>query len=118
VGDVENQQQHYPERTGFPLRKERADLQKPPRCATAGGFVTNQRSLQSLFDFAIPDSIGRLARKASENSIIASDHHRNGPARAQGNVRFQSKSGRAGREGRRLILTDAVEKRLGATAQL
>jgi hypothetical protein len=31
-----------------------ADLQKPPRCATAGGFVTNQRSLQRLFGFAIP----------------------------------------------------------------
>jgi hypothetical protein len=40
-------------------RPRGADLQKPPRCATAGGFVTNQRSAQSLFDFAIPASIRR-----------------------------------------------------------
>jgi len=32
-------------------------IQKPPRCATAGGFFTNQRSVQSLFDFEITGSI-------------------------------------------------------------
>jgi hypothetical protein len=49
-------------------RPRGADLQKPPRCATAGGFVTNQRSLQSLFEFAIPAS----------NPVQAEPHPRRG----------------------------------------
>jgi hypothetical protein len=42
-----------------------ADFQKPPHCATAGGFVTNQRLLQSLFDFAIPGTRQTCAQSST-----------------------------------------------------
>jgi hypothetical protein len=43
-----------------------------PRCAAAGGFVTNQRSLHSPFDFVVADSniagttFGRAWRETDE----------------------------------------------------